>query len=74
MKPDPSTPSRQGTGTKTDKSGKTVDRGEIPRDHRRLEGVNEGPTEGALPATSGEPKTAGVGEKGRRNVSRGQPR
>ena len=71
MQPDNSTPSRSGTGTKTDKTGKTVVPQDVPGDHKPLEGVNEGLTEGALPPTSGEPNTTGMRENGRRNVNRG---
>lgn len=56
MKPDPLTPSRQGTGQAgRDKTGKTVSPGEIPREHRAYEGVREGPTEDALPPGATEP-------------------
>ncbi len=71
MKPDATTPSRQGTGTSADKTGKTVGRADIPQEHRKLEGVNEGPTEGSLPPTSTEPNETGVTTRGRRNVNRG---
>lgn len=71
MKPDNSTPSQTGTGTKSDKSGKTVAPRDIPADHKPREGVDEGLTEGALPPTSGEPNTTGVRDNGRRNVNRG---
>jgi hypothetical protein len=71
MQPDNSTPSRTGTGTKTDKTGKTVPTHAIPPDLREVEGVNEGLTEGALPPTSGEPNTTGMRENGRRTVHRG---
>jgi hypothetical protein len=64
MKPDASTPSRQGSGTRTDKSGKTVAPRDLPGDHRELEGVDEGVTEGALPPSSGEPNTTGVTGRG----------
>jgi hypothetical protein len=71
MQSDNSTPSQTGTGTKTDKTGKTVPVAGLPADHRPLEGVKEGITEGGLPETSGEPNTTGATEKGRRNVNRG---
>ena len=71
MQPDNITPSQTGTGTKTDKSGKTVAPQDLPKDHKPLEGVNEGPAEGALPRTSGEPNTTGLRDQGRRNVNRG---
>lgn len=71
MQPDASTLSRQGSGTKSDKTGKTVPREEIPEDQQGREGLDEGLTEGALPPTSGEPNTTGLRENGRRNVNRG---
>ncbi len=71
MQPDNSTPSRSGTGNKTDKSGKTVARRDLPEDHRKIEGVDEGLTEGSLPPGSGEPNTTGMRDNGRRNVNRG---
>jgi hypothetical protein len=71
MQPDNTTPSRTGTGTKSDKSGKTVGRQDIPKEHRELEGVDEGPTEGALPPTSTEPNTTGLRGGPRRNVRTG---
>lgn len=71
MQPDASTPSRQGSGTKSDKTGKTVPREAIPEDLREREGVDDGLTEGALPPTSGTPNTTGMRENGRRNVDKG---
>lgn len=71
MQPDNSTPSGTGTGTKIRKSQMTVGVDDIPPEHRGLEGVNEGLTEGALPPTATEPNTTGAREKGRRNVQRG---
>jgi hypothetical protein len=71
MQPDNSTPSQTGTGTKSDKTGKTVTPRDVAPDHRKLEGVNEGVTEGSLPKTSGEPNTTGTRDNGRRNVNRG---
>lgn len=72
MQPDASTPSRQGSGTKSDKTGKTVSQDDIPLDQQGREGLDEGLTEGALPPTSGEPNTTGSGGKGRRNVDEGR--
>jgi hypothetical protein len=48
MNPDPLTSSRQGTGNKrARKTGQTVSADDIPPEHRALEGVDEGITEGA---------------------------
>lgn len=70
MEPDSSTPSRQGSGTKTDKTNKSIAQDDIPADHRPLSGVKEGITEGALPPGSTEPRVSPANE-GRRNVNRG---
>jgi hypothetical protein len=47
MKPDPLTPSRQGTGDElTDKTGQTTPIDDIPPEHRAMEGAKDGPTAG----------------------------
>ncbi len=71
MKPDPSTPSQQGTGTKRDKSRLTVPEDAIPAENRRLANVDEGPTEGALPPGEREPRTSGIEDRPSRGINRG---
>lgn len=79
MKPEPSPPSHQGTGTKNDKSGKTVADESIPAENRVHAGENEGPAEGALPRDQTRPQTSGVEDEVSRGISgalrgRQQPR
>lgn len=72
MQPDSSTPSQQGTGNpKTDKTGKTVPLDEIPPEHRREEGIDEGPTEGALPGEATEPLYRHLEPRPVREINRG---
>lgn len=70
MQPDPSTPSHQGSGTKANKTQKTVAETDIPDENRELSGVKESIDEGALPESTAHPRVSSANE-GRRNVNRG---
>ncbi len=71
MKPDASTPSGQGRGTETKKTGNTVAEDQIPKDNRTFANADDGLTEGALPAGQTEPQTTRLGDRPSRGVNRG---